>query len=147
MTDQQQEQQTPPSDSIQKALITANQLNQTLLQSDAEHNLHNLTNTSNILQQTCTQQQNQIVNLQRKIVELQSETLDKSELIEKEKKMTDMERKRAEGAMEMEKDANERMARLQLESDLLRQEIRYVFLKMVSFSMIIILYRFDSNGN
>lgn len=41
-----------------------------------------------------------------------------------ERKNRDDEIKRADGAVEMEKDANERMSRMQVEADALRQEIR-----------------------
>ncbi len=115
---------TEENESTKAAMSTADALNLSLLQSDQERNVNSLQRNQEVLTETCNKQQNQITELTRKISELQAAVLEKEEMLGSERKNRDDERKRADGAVEMEKDANERMSRMQVEADALRQEIR-----------------------
>lgn len=110
----------------ENAIAMADELNASLLQSDHEHKLSSLQQNHDILNSTCSKQQKQISELQAKVSDLQSALGEKSELLEKQKQIVERAGKRAENAQEMEKDANERMARFEVQSDSLRHEIRYV---------------------
>jgi hypothetical protein len=109
----------------QNAKSTADELNLSLLQSDHERQLHSLQQNLDVTNQTCQQQQTTISELQAQISKFSSDIVEKDEWIRIEKDKVSKEKERADTAVEHENDANERMARIQVEGDSLRQEIRY----------------------
>ncbi len=119
MTDDQMQQTT-----AEQAEAQADALNSNLLSSQQERNLASLQEKNRDLTQKCTDQESQNATLQTTIEELRSQLDAKEAALASASGQAESELKMRQKAEEREKDVNERMARIDVEADSLRQEIR-----------------------
>jgi len=99
-------------------------LNANLLASEQERNYASLQSKHESLSKTCSNQESQLSALQSKITELQSQVSAKDATLALAVEKAESEGKRACKSEEREKDVSERMARVDVEADSLRQEMR-----------------------
>ena len=118
------QQQREGTSAATSAIAQANALNANLLASQAERSYANLESKNQELTEKCQSHQTTIASLNDKILELQQELKIKSEESEKFQGKNKEDAKKLETSQERERDANERMARIDVEADSLRQEIR-----------------------
>lgn len=118
------QQQGEGTSAATSAIAQANALNANLLASQAERSYANLESKNQELTEKCQSHQTTIASLNDKILELQQDLKIKSEKSDKLQGKTKEDAKKLETSQERERDANERMARIDVEADSLRQEIR-----------------------
>ena len=108
----------------EEAEAQADALNSNLLASQQERDYASLQEKLQDLTKKCADQESQNSSFQSTITDLQSQVSAKDAALANGTCQADSELKRRQKAEEREKDVSERMARVDVEADSLRQEIR-----------------------
>jgi len=119
-----------PSATAASAVAQSDALNATLLASQAERTMATLQTKNQSLTQQCDSYQSEVNSLSDKLTELQNQLKAKSEAADKIGELAKGDLNKLKVAEEREKDVSERMARVDVEADSLRQEIRCVIFQL-----------------
>jgi len=111
---------------VSTAITASSALNNALRLADRERAYLSLKEDYDALSLTCTSQQGQITSLQAKIADLQAQCSERVDQVATAQEKADRAARRVQAMEEKERDTNERMGRMEIEADSLRQEIRCV---------------------
>ncbi len=118
------ENQTTERTNEQEAEAQADALNSNLLASQQERDIASLQEKNRTFTAKCAEQESLNASLQNEISEVKNEVTAKATALANATEQVESEVKSRQKAEEREKDVCERMARVDVESDSLRQEIR-----------------------
>jgi chromosome segregation ATPase len=114
----------PQEQSAQAAIARSEALNAALLESQAERSFADLQTKHQQLMKQCSDYQLQISNLEANLEELRGALKFKSDEFDSLSQQQKRDKLELQHSQEREKDVCERMARVEVEADSLRQEIR-----------------------
>jgi hypothetical protein len=113
-----------PEHSAQAAIAESEALNTTLLKSQAERSFADLQTKNQQLMKQCSDYQSHISNLEANVEELRGSLKVKSDECDSLAQQQTRDKGELQRSQEREKDVCERMARVDVEADFLREEIR-----------------------